>query len=558
MSVDLERGQLEEWAARAETCRRGLRAFVREMWPVIERRPFVDNWHIGAVCEQLEAVSAGEIRRLIINQPPRSTKSTITAVMWPAWEWLTSPELQWLFASYSDALATKHSLVCRRLIQSEGLRSAADGIPWARRVGYRGMLGLLGQEWDLAVDEVLKTRFSNTETGYRIATSTGGTATGEGGDRLVIDDPLKASDARSDAIRKGANEWFDETWSTRLNDPVRAAHVVIMQRLHEQDLTGHLLGRGEWEHLCLPAEYEPKHPFVWPDDPRTVEGESLDPVRLPPQRLEELKRDLGSYGFAGQLQQRPSPEEGGMFKRDWWQRWTVASLPPRWERVIASWDLAFKDSGASSYVVGQVWGINGADRYLLGQVRARLEFTKTCDAIVALAAWRPDARAKLVEDKANGPAVMSALKRRVSGLIPVEPDGSKEARAAAVSPLVESGNVFLPAADVIPCPAGYEPTRVADFIEELANFPASSRNDQVDATSQALNWIEGRGSANTSTRCYRCGQKGGHGGGACGTPELTVIRGGGLTLVGEHHLDVENGRRVAPPGFAVINDRRAR
>ena len=366
----------ELWMAQAERCRRRLHTFVREAWSLVEPRPFVDNWHIGAICEHLQAVTEGEIRKLIINVPPRSTKSLTTAVFWPAWEWLFAPEVRWVFASYADTLATKHSLICRRLMQTRALATAVEGVPWIRRVGYRGLLEFLGEDWDFTADQVLKTRFENNRAGYRNATSVGGTATGEGGDRLVIDDPLKAEDALSDLRRKGANEWFDGTWSTRLNDPVRSTHVVIMQRLHEEDLTGHLLERGGWEHLCLPGEFESAHPFTWPADPRTVEGETLDPVRLPPARLVELKRDLGSYGYAGQIQQRPAPAEGGMFKRAWWKRWRPEALPPQWSQVIASWDMAFKATDGSSYVVGQVWASDGADRYLIGQVRARLEFTR--------------------------------------------------------------------------------------------------------------------------------------------------------------------------------------
>jgi predicted phage terminase large subunit-like protein len=508
--VTVDQDRFEEWAARAELCRRDLRAFMRETWPLVEPRPFVDSWHIGAICERLEAVTRGEIRRLIINVPPRSTKSLTAAVMWPAWEWLSSPEVRWVYASYADTLATKHSVVCRRLIESRGMDTASENVAWIKRVGYRGLLELLRDDWELAGDQNLKTKFENDRTGYRVATSVGGTVTGDGGDRLVVDDPLKAEDASSETKRKGANEWFDQTWSTRLNDPVRSTQVVIMQRLHEQDLTGHLLGRGDWEHLCLPGQFEPSHPFVWPDDPRTVEGESLDPERFPPSRLAELKRDLGAYGFAGQIQQRPSPAEGGLFRRDWWQRWTPDSLPREFHRVIASWDMAFKDEKGSSFVVGQIWGLRDADRFLLGQVRARMDFVATCDAVVALAEWRPEARQKLVEDKANGPAVISALGRKVSGLTPIQPEGGKEARAHAVSPVVQSGNVFLPAGAFIPCPPGYEATSVADFIEEHAGFPTAAHNDQVDATTQALNWLEDfkEPGPPASTYCHPWGKSG--------------------------------------------------
>jgi predicted phage terminase large subunit-like protein len=281
---------------------------------------------------------------------------------------------------------------------------------------------------------------------------------------------------------------------------------------------------------------------VLPGDRRSKLGELLDRRRLPASRLKELKTDLGSFGYAGQMQQRPAPAEGGMFKRGWWQRWTPESLPPGWQQVVASWDLAFKDTAGSSFVVGQVWGINGADRYLLGQLRGRFDFIKTGQAIMAVAAWRPDATARLVEDKANGPAIIASLKRTVGGLIPIQPDGSKEARAAAVTPLVEAGNVFLPAAGFIPCPAGYEATSVDDFIEEHASFPAGAHNDMVDATSQALKWLAVRGFRGAKSWNYM----------PVDASERRFSR-GGMVLQGEQFLDLdESGRLVAPAGFEEI------
>ena len=538
----------ERWGAEAEACRRSLREFVPQAWAIASPYPFVDNWHIGTVCEHLQAVTDGEIRKLIINIPPRSTKSMTTSVIWPAWEWLTSPETAWLYASHTDRLSTRFATDSRRLMRSAGVRGddVRDGL-WLRHVGYRGLLALLGREWEFVDDQNLKTRYENSEGGYRVASSVGATPTGDGGDRLVIDDPSKAAKILTEAECKAVNDWYDGAWSTRLNDPVRAGQVLIMQRLAENDLTGHLLERGGWHHLCLPAEYEAKHPFVCPatvtiagrelpGDPRTEEGESLDRVRLDDAHRADMARNLGSMAFAGQFQQRPAPAEGGMFKRAWWKRWRRATLPPAWERLIQSWDMAFKATDGSSYVVGQVWGVNGADRYLLGQIRARMEFTETCNAVVAMTAWQPDAWAKLVEDKANGPAVMNSLGRRITGLIPIEPDGSKEARAAAVTPIVEAGNVFLPEDDLIPCPPGYEPTRVEDFVEEHATFPAAARNDQVDTTSQALNWLEGDGG---HTRVQIIAFKTYH-------HAEPVTHDGDLTLVGEHYVDLDRPQRSTP------------
>lgn len=489
-----------------------LRDFVRAAWPLVEpATPFVSSWHIDCICEHLEAQTAGDLPRLIINQPPRTMKSLNVAVFWPAWEWLRAPHIRWLFASYAESLSIRDSARMRRLILSQGGRQ--DGTIF-QRVGYQGVLRMLeAPAWALMHDQNVKKKYETTEMGMRLATSVGGTATGEGGDRIVVDDPINAEQARSETERQAANTWWDETMTTRFNN-AEATATLVMQRLHEKDLTGHLLEQGGWHHLCLPAEYEPSTPFTYPDhvelpsgreltgDPRTTPGELLDPERLPRTRLIELERALGSYGYAGQMQQRPSPSEGGMFKRSWFR-----SYPPAFEdrlhlgfdRVLQSWDMRFSDSqkAASSYVVGQVWGLHGADAYLLGQIRGRFSFVQTVAAVQALSEWRPDAIAKLVEKKANGEAVISLLKRRVPGLIAIEPDSSKEARAAAVTPLVEAGNVVLPAAELIPCPPSMlvegevvelAPTSVAVFVEEHATFPNAANDDQVDALSQALSW----------------------------------------------------------------------
>lgn len=483
----------------AEACRSSLSTFVREAWPILEpAEEFVHGWHIDVVCEHLQAVTDGDLRRLIINVPPRTMKSITTAVCWPAWEWIGAPHVRWLFVTYAQNLTLRDSLKCRRLIQSKGGRE--DGTLF-QRIGYQGMLRLLHDEpWTLTGDQNAKEKYETDHTGMRLATSVDGVGTGEGGNRIVVDDPLNAKKARSDTERTAVNEWWDGTMTSRFNN-ADATAVIVMQRLHEDDLTGHLLEQGGWHHLCLPAEYEPKHPFVYPSrvtlpsgrelpgDPRTEEGEKLDPVRLNQERLDELAKGMGSVGYAGQMQQRPAPAEGGMLKRGWWKRYEPESLPPL-ERRIASWDMRFSDSqsAASSYVVGQVWGVAGARRYLLAQIRARLSFTETLEAVKALHAMSR-VTATLVEKKANGAAVIDALKDRIPGLIPIEPEGGKEVRAAAVSPLIEAGDVWLPVGDILPTAPGYEPTTVAEFIDECATFPNGQHDDQVDATSQALNWL---------------------------------------------------------------------
>lgn len=500
----------------AQECARDLRVFVREAWPIVEPASrYVEARHLAVIAEHLQAVTDGDLLRLIVNQPPRTGKSLLSAVFWPAWEWLQAPHIRWIYASYAQDFAFRDSTRMRRLIESQGGRQ--DGTLF-QRVGYRGVLRLLGQQWALERDQNEKRKYETTEAGVRFATSVGGVATGEGGDRIVVDDPLNAEQAHSDAQRRTANRWWDETMSTRFNHD-RAAAVIVMQRLHEKDLTGHLLGTGQWHHLCLPAEYDPGRAYptsvtlrrsgrVLAGDWRTEPGDLLDPVRLNPDVLAERRVSLGSYGYAGQYDQNPVPADGGMFKAGWWRRrWQPGFEVPLhlgWDNVIQSWDLRFGDSqkASSSWVVGQVWGFHGADAYLLGQVRGRWSFVETVHVVRAVTAWRPDAARKLVERKANGEAVMSTLRRELGGMVPVDPRESKDARAAAITPWVEGGNVILPAADTIPCPPcfidedGVEhpivPTTVQDFIAECAAFPLGSHDDQVDAMSQAISWAKPR------------------------------------------------------------------
>ncbi len=245
-----------------ELASRHLGDFVRQAWHVVEpSTPFVPGWHVDAIIEHLEAVSSGQIRNLLINVPPRHMKSLLVAVFWPAWEWIRYPERRWLFSSYAAQLSIRDSIKCRRLIES----------PWYQ-VRW-------GNTFALTSDQNTKGRFDNNRSGYRLSTSVGGAATGEGGDRIICDDPHNVQEAESDAIRKATLDWFDVVMSTRANDPKTVGRVVVMQRCHQQDLSGHLLEQGGWEHLCLPAEYEGATcatSIGW-SDPRTQQGELLWP-----------------------------------------------------------------------------------------------------------------------------------------------------------------------------------------------------------------------------------------------------------------------------------------
>lgn len=452
--------------------------------------PFSNNWHIEAVCEHLEAVAAGQIRQLVINIPPRSSKSMLACVLWPAWVWIREPNLKWLFLSYAQNLSMRDSVKCRRLIESDWYQAR-----W-------------GDVFSLARDQNTKLRFENDRSGYRYATSFGSGTTGDGGDIRVLDDPHSVNDVHSPTVLQNQIDWIGQTWTSRYIDAATARDLIIMQRLHEGDATGYVLAEElGYEHLRLPAEFEPEHrcftslPFV---DPRTEEGELLDPKRMPRIELIKQKKALGPQGAAGQLQQRPSPAEGGLLKRTYWRFWcppgsaetlgpvplkgadgtvhvTPEVLPDTFDFTAQGWDMAFKKSTTSDPVAGHVWAAAGANRYLLGRRAGKMDVVDSMNAVRELSAEFPDAHAKYVESAANGPAVVQMLGDELEGLIlvtPAEIGGSKTARVVSVQPMIVSGNVFLPHPVIAPW--------VWEFIEQCATFPAAVHDDDVDAMTLAL------------------------------------------------------------------------
>ena len=446
---------------------RSLRAFLEQAWPTLEpTRPFLPNWHIDLLSEYLEAVTAGEITRLLINLPPRYMKSLLVSILWPTWEWIQKPEGRWIFASYSETLATKHSLDRRTILQSTWYQSR-----WGDRVR-------------LASDQNVKGEFQNTQRGVMIATSIGGSITGKGGSRIVVDDPHNPMQAESDAQREAALTFFSRTLSTRLDNTARDAIVVVMQRLHERDLSALYQDLG-FTHICLPVEAEIATTIRFPRSGRILErapGQLLWPSRDDRQTLETQRRLLGSAAYAGQYQQRPAPAGGLIFRHEWWRFYD--ELPPVSE-CAQSWDMAFKDTPDGAFVVGLVAGRKDGDIYLIDRVKGQWLFTESCRQVVRLRERYPKATRILIEDAANGPAIIDALKRQLSGIVPVTPQGGKIARAQAVQPLVEAGNVYLPN----PRPHGrLVPARawVDDFLYQCSVFPNGAHDDDVDAFTQLL------------------------------------------------------------------------
>lgn len=445
----------------AERARRRLSEYVRQAWPVIEpATPFLPNWHIDLLCEYLEAVSAGQITRLIINIPPRYMKSILVSVMWPTWTWIDYPWKRFLFASYSQSLSTKHSVDRRTIIQSE----------WYQR--------RWGDRFKLAEDQNLKTEFANDRRGHMTATSVGGTATGKGGDVLVVDDPVNPREAASDVIRAAANEWFDQTFYTRLDDKRRGAIVVIMQRLHEKDLTGHLLEQGGWELVKLPAIAEERTVIHFPISGRVLvrePGDILWPAREGPEELEKAKRVLGSYGFAGQYQQAPAPREGGLFQRSWF---TIVKAAPAKLRRVRYWDLAAtkpKRGKDPDWTVGALVGERDGVYYILDIVRTRdnpagverlIRQTAELDGrdVDIWMEQEPGAAGKITIDHYRR-HVLKGYSFRGNAVT-----GEKTTRWRAFSAAAEAGNVLLVEGPWIPA-----------FLEEIEMAPNGAHDDQIDA-----------------------------------------------------------------------------
>lgn len=446
--------------------RRHLIDFVRGAWRCVEPgTEFVCGRSVEAICNHLESVSRGEIRNLLINVPPGFSKSLLTEVFWPAWEWIERPATRWISVSFDAQLTLRDSRRMLAILQSD----------WYRR-NYGDLI--VAGDRRIAAGNV-----ANCGGGWRFTTSVEGKMTGRHCDIMVVDDPLKPQDV-SEATLASCKRWWTETVPSRFGNQSTGRRVIIMQRLHEEDLAGLVLREPGWEVLRLPMRYEPGAHCRTSigQDWRTREGELLDPIRFPEDVVARMEREMGSRVAAAQLQQRPAPAAGAIFLRKWFKHYREP--PARFDQYVQSWDCAFKDTDGSDFVCGQVWGVRGGEYYLLDQVHDRLDLPGTCEAILRMRRAWPKAVTILVEDKANGPAVIQTLGKRVSGLTAIEPEGGKLARANAVAPLYEAGNVWHPGPDRASWVDGTE--------EEMATFPFAAHDDRVDACSQALNYLYGK------------------------------------------------------------------
>ena len=440
--------------------RTNLNAFVRKVFSALAPgQTFVPSWHLEAIACQLERLRRGEITRLIINMPPRSLKSVTASVAFPAFVLGHDPTRRIICVSYSGDLAKKHANDFRAVAESGWYRDLFPGM----RIGQKDS----------------ESEIELTARGFRLATSVGGTLTGRGGDLIIIDDPLKPDDAYSGVKRNGANEWFKNTLISRLDDKRSGAILIVMQRIHMDDLTGFVQSLSDdWTVLSLPAiaEIDEDIPISKGKVYRRRAGEALSSEREPLGVLETLKLQLGSDAFSAQYQQAPAPPGGAMIKRNWIQRYS--DLPLQQDRLILvqSWDTASKGGPENDFSVGTTWCVTkGKQWYLVDVWRKRVDYPELKAAVQNQAA-RFRAQRVLVEDAGAGTSLVQELCSKVSGIIAVRPDGDKVSRMAVVSAKFEAGQVLLPE----------RASWLADFEAELFAFPGSRNDDQCNSVSQAL------------------------------------------------------------------------
>ena len=536
-NLDIEKSLMELDQA---DCEDSLYFFLKNAWRYIDAADFTPGWPIEAVAEHLQAVADGDIRRLIINIPPRCAKSTLTSVAFPAWVWAqpwksptSGPGVQFLHASYAQQLSLRDSVKCRRLIES----------PWYQK--------LWGERFKLTSDQNTKTRFDNDKGGSRLSTSVGSALTGEGGSIIVVDDPNAAQEAFSEATIQSTIEWWDSALSTRLNDPKTGAFVVIQQRLSEEDLTGHIMSKdmGEWTHLCLPMRYEwnrHSHTSIGWDDPRgcaddgtplIVIGEDGERLAISPEAQIELQderesallweerfgeeevtileKQLGPWTTAGQLQQRPEPKGGGIIKREWWQPYE-AKIYPNMDFIIASLDTAYTTKTENDPSALTIWGVfsSGIDSVsaptqiasrdgdLVGYSR---NYREQGPQVMLMYAWQgryelhelvtkvaKDCKdyqvdTLLIENKAAGYSVAQEIRRLYGferfGVHMFDPKSQdKIARLYSVQHLFAEGMVHAPL---------YQWAEMV--ISQVGTFPKGKHDDLVDTVSMAMRHLRDTG-----------------------------------------------------------------
>ena len=451
--TEIEKETLAEIAEK-ELYKRSYRDYIE----YVHRGHYEHFKHTEFLCERLQPIADGEKKRIIIELPPRHSKSMTVTETFPSYFIGKNPNKRVIATAYGDSLARKFGRLNKQKLDDVG--NDLFGIEVARETSK-------ATNWTL--------------DGYRggmLSTGIGGGITGEGADLLLVDDPFKNREsANSQTMRDKVWDEWQNTLLTRLQQG--ASVIVIMTRWHEDDLVGRLLASEpeKWERIRLPAIAEDEDDLLG----REIDEPLCPELGFDEEWAEEKKQSVGSMVWSALYQQRPSPADGEFFKRKHWKYYKVLPDLSEFDEIIQSWDMAFKDSAKNDndFVVGEVWGRIGAKKYLIDMVRGRMNFPATVQAFRNLTARYPEAHAKLVEDKANGTAVIQTLQNEIHGIIPINPEGGKESRASSASVDVEAGNVYLPDPSLKPW--------VHDFVEEHASFPNGAHDDMVDAHSQANN-----------------------------------------------------------------------
>jgi predicted phage terminase large subunit-like protein len=487
----------------------GLLSFTRYFWHVLEPgKEMVEGWVLEAICEHLEAVTYGEIKRLLITVPPGCSKSLLTDVFWPAWQWATGRARNRFVAfSYSSGLTERDNGRFRDLIMHPEFQAMYADQFVLRKVG--------------------ETRITNDKHGWKLATSVGGIGTGERGDIIILDDPHNVKEGESDQIRTETVRWFREAMSDRLNDMRKGAIVIIMQRVHEEDVAGAILSNEfDYVHLSIPMEFvwtadENGEPYAteigwvdprWTEDPEECDGDLMWPERFPPEVVASIRKEKGPYAYAAQYQQTPEARGGGIFKRDFWRHWEGKF--PAFDYVFGSLDGAFTEDEGNDPSALTIWGVwrheSGFNRAMLifgwrkfldfegtrlkpepgenqREFMARqmeewglVEWTaETCKH------WKVDRL--LIENKASGKAAATSLRKRYVNrnwsIQLVEPKGDKVARAIAVQPTFSNGMVYAPT----------DRQWCRDVIDEMAVFPYGKHDDYTDSVTQAVKHLRDQG-----------------------------------------------------------------
>ncbi len=491
-----EAGLTDEDLRTRENCENSLSTFIQYMWRSIDPAVYKHNWHIDALSEHLEALVWGDIKHLLINISPRCMKSILGSVSFLPWIWAqqektfrSGPETSLLYSSYGQKLSLEHSLKARTLLNS----------PLYQR--------FWGSRFVLSEDQNTVTKFTNNRGGYRMSTSVGSNLTGSGASIIGVDDPHNTVEMESEIAIQSVIDWWDTALSTRLNDPVEGRFFVIMQRLRENDLSGHILDQdqGEWTHLMLPMEHDTdRHctTSIGFSDPRTEEGELMWPARIDEKALKALKKKLGEFGSSGQLQQAPVPKGGGIIKSEWW----IPYIPgpdgfyPPMEFIVSVADTAYTEKTENDYSANVVMGIY-RDQHDLPKImimhawQERLGLNALVNKL-AQTAKRFKVDRLIIENKASGISVGQEIRRlfgnEVFGLTLIDPKGDKVARLMAVEPLFAEKIINVP---YIQDAQGniYPRDWVEMLVKQVTSFPKAAHDDLVDCISCGVKFLRDQG-----------------------------------------------------------------